>query len=162
MNSDSQEFYALGISSVIHPRNPYVPTIHFNYRYFEVASDAGESQWWFGGGTDLTPYYLDEKDCRHFHSVLRKACGEEMYAKFKAWCDKYFFIPHRGNCIWTISCHFGESFLNLFPINSPIIINYCNILLQVNAEGLVEYFSTTWITPIKKVLFNLLLLVPTL
>ncbi|CAL8109102.1 unnamed protein product [Orchesella dallaii] len=91
-------FYALGISSVIHPRNPYVPTIHFNYRYFEVKTDTGV-HWWFGGGTDLTPYYLNESDAVHFHSSLKKACDKhssEFYPKFKSWCDKYFFLPHRG------------------------------------------------------------------
>lgn len=97
-------FYALGISSVIHPRNPYVPTIHFNYRYFEVKTDNG-IHWWFGGGTDLTPYYLNEDDAKHFHSNLKKACDKhdkEFYPKFKTWCDKYFFIPHRGESILQI------------------------------------------------------------
>ena len=98
LQGSSLPFYALGISSVIHPRNPYVPTIHFNYRYFEVQTDEG-TQWWFGGGTDLTPYYLNEDDAVHFHGSLKKACDKldkEFYPKFKKWCDKYFFINHRG------------------------------------------------------------------
>ncbi|XP_011190196.1 oxygen-dependent coproporphyrinogen-III oxidase [Zeugodacus cucurbitae] len=90
-------FFAAGVSAVIHPRNPHVPTIHFNYRYFEVESN-GEKQWWFGGGTDLTPYYLNEKDAIHFHQTLKDACDEHdasYYPRFKKWCDDYFRITHR-------------------------------------------------------------------
>jgi coproporphyrinogen III oxidase len=100
LQGESLPFYALGISSVIHPTNPYVPTVHFNYRYFEVETKDGV-QWWFGGGTDLTPYYLNASDATHFHSTLKAACdkfGLELYPKFKKWCDSYFFIPHRGEC----------------------------------------------------------------
>lgn len=94
-------FFAAGVSAVIHPRNPMVPTIHFNYRYFEVIDTDGSKQWWFGGGTDLTPYYLDEKDAVSFHKTLKDACDEsdlEYYPKFKKWCDEYFRITHRGEC----------------------------------------------------------------
>ncbi|XP_054743938.1 oxygen-dependent coproporphyrinogen-III oxidase [Anastrepha obliqua] len=90
-------FFAAGVSAVIHPRNPHVPTIHFNYRYFEVESE-GEKQWWFGGGTDLTPYYLNEEDAVHFHKTLKEACDEHdssYYPRFKKWCDDYFRITHR-------------------------------------------------------------------
>ncbi len=89
-------FRAVGVSGIIHPRNPFVPTAHFNYRYFELG---GGATWWFGGGADLTPYYLFDDDARHFHETLREACGrhgDELYARFSAWCDEYFFIPHRG------------------------------------------------------------------
>ncbi|XP_057661619.1 oxygen-dependent coproporphyrinogen-III oxidase [Diorhabda carinulata] len=91
-------FFAAGISAVIHPVNPMVPTIHFNYRYFEVTS-GDEVQWWFGGGTDLTPYYLNTADAVHFHKELKDACDKHdktYYPKFKKWCDDYFNIPHRG------------------------------------------------------------------
>ncbi|XP_037875048.1 coproporphirynogen oxidase isoform X1 [Bombyx mori] len=91
-------FFAAGVSAVIHPRNPMVPTIHFNYRYFEV-QDKNGVQWWFGGGTDLTPYYLNEDDALHFHLTLKHACDDHdssYYARFKKWCDDYFYIPHRG------------------------------------------------------------------
>jgi len=92
-------FFACGISSVIHPRNPNVPTLHFNYRFFEI--EVGENQYesWFGGGTDLTPYYLDEEDVTHFHKTLKSACDKHdksYYGKFKKWCDDYFVIPHRN------------------------------------------------------------------
>jgi coproporphyrinogen III oxidase len=69
-------FFAAGVSAVIHPRNPMIPTIHFNYRYFEVDNGNGDKQWWFGGGTDLTPYYLNEEDSQHFHQTLKDACDE--------------------------------------------------------------------------------------
>ena len=95
----SLPFYALGISCVIHPVNPFVPTIHFNYRYFEVNDGSGKIVWWFGGGTDLTPYYLDEEDATHFHKTLKDACdksGKELYPKYKKWCDDYFNVTHRG------------------------------------------------------------------
>nr|XP_018914865.1 PREDICTED: oxygen-dependent coproporphyrinogen-III oxidase [Bemisia tabaci] len=98
-HSDKLPFYAAGVSSVIHPRNPMVPTVHFNYRYFEVTDDDGSTQWWFGGGTDLTPYYLNESDVVHFHRTLKEACDkhdDSYYPKFKKWCDDYFFITHRG------------------------------------------------------------------
>uniref|UniRef100_A0A1A9WXG3 coproporphyrinogen oxidase n=1 Tax=Glossina brevipalpis TaxID=37001 RepID=A0A1A9WXG3_9MUSC len=94
-------FFAAGVSAVIHPRNPMVPTIHFNYRYFEVENKDGSRQWWFGGGTDLTPYYLDEEDAIHFHKTLKDACDEHdilYYPKFKRWCDEYFRITHRNEC----------------------------------------------------------------
>lgn len=95
---DSVPFFAAGVSAVIHPRNPMIPTIHFNYRYFEVENPDGTTQWWFGGGTDLTPYYLDEEDVKHFHDTLKVACNKHdptYYAKFKKWCDDYFYIVHR-------------------------------------------------------------------
>ncbi|XP_060553310.1 LOW QUALITY PROTEIN: oxygen-dependent coproporphyrinogen-III oxidase-like, partial [Ruditapes philippinarum] len=92
-------FFATGVSSVIHPKNPNVPTIHFNYRYFEVTDETGMKHWWFGGGTDLTPYFLDEEDITHFHKTLKTACDKHdksYYPRFKKWCDDYFYIKHRG------------------------------------------------------------------
>jgi len=96
---EEMPFFACGVSSVIHPRNPHVPTMHFNYRYFEIKESTGRLRWWFGGGCDLTPYYLDEEDIRHFHGVLKKTCDShslKFYSKFKAWCDDYFKIKHRN------------------------------------------------------------------
>ncbi|CAH8595565.1 unnamed protein product [Dicrocoelium dendriticum] len=92
-------FFACGISSVIHPLNPYVPTTHFNFRYFEIALGDGRTCWWYGGGSDLTPYYLFEEDARHFHMQLKRACdahNASYYDCFKKWCDEYFFLQHRG------------------------------------------------------------------
>ena len=94
-----RSFQAMGVSLVIHPRNPYVPTSHANVRFF-VAEKEGEAPvWWFGGGFDLTPFYGYEEDAVDWHRVARGACqpfGDEIYPEFKAWCDDYFFIKHRG------------------------------------------------------------------
>lgn len=94
-----RRFFACGISLVIHPVNPFVPTVHANYRYFELYDDGGAVvDCWFGGGADLTPYYIFEEDGRHFHSVLKQVCDRhspEYYPRFKAECDRYFFIEHR-------------------------------------------------------------------
>jgi coproporphyrinogen III oxidase len=89
-----RRFYATGVSVVLHPRNPMVPTVHANFRYFERGTDA-----WFGGGSDLTPYYPYEEDARHFHGVWKSVCDRHdprHYQRFKKWCDEYFFIPHRN------------------------------------------------------------------
>lgn len=94
-----RSFEAMGVSLVIHPHNPYVPTSHANVRFF-IAEKAGEAPvWWFGGGYDLTPYYANEDDCRHWHATARDACapfGEQIYPHFKQWCDDYFYIKHRN------------------------------------------------------------------
>jgi len=87
-------FYATGTSMVLHPRNPYIPTVHLNYRYFEAGP-----VWWFGGGADLTPYYPFAEDAAHFHRTFKAACDAhhaEYYPVFKRWCDEYFYLKHRG------------------------------------------------------------------
>ncbi|MDE3208284.1 MAG: oxygen-dependent coproporphyrinogen oxidase, partial [Pseudomonadota bacterium] len=92
-------FDATGLSLVIHPRNPYVPTVHFNSRFFLAKNNKNKVVWWFGGGMDLTPYYGFEEDCIHFHNTCKDALfpfGEELYIPFKNWCDAYFFIKHRN------------------------------------------------------------------
>ena len=94
-----RSFQAMGVSLVLHPRNPYVPTVHMNVRCF-VAEKAGAAPvWWFGGGMDLTPYYGYEDDAVHFHRTCRQSLepfGPERYARYKRWCDEYFFIRHRN------------------------------------------------------------------
>ena len=92
-----------GRTTAMHPRNPHCPTMHFNYRYFETDAPAGVEgaprAWWFGGGTDLTPSYLFKEDVSHFHGTYKKVCDDHdsaFYPKFKAWCDDYFLIKHRG------------------------------------------------------------------
>ena len=94
-----RSFEVMGVSLVLHPVNPYVPTVHMNVRMF-VADKAGEeSVWWFGGGTDLTPYYGFEEDAVHFHRTCRDALapfGADYYPRFKRWCDEYFFLKHRN------------------------------------------------------------------
>lgn len=86
-------FYATGTSMVLHPRNPFIPTVHLNYRYFEAGP-----VWWFGGGIDLTPYYPFDEDVVHFHRTLQETCDRhhsEYYPVFKRWCDEYFYLKHR-------------------------------------------------------------------
>ena len=87
-------WFATGTSMVLHPRNPFIPTVHLNYRYFEAGP-----VWWFGGGADLTPYYPFLEDARHFHATLKGACdavNPDLHKVFKPWCDEYFFLKHRG------------------------------------------------------------------
>lgn len=91
-------FQAMGVSLVIHPLNPYVPTSHMNVRFFVAEKKGSEPVWWFGGGFDLTPYYAFEEDVRHWHKVACEACqpfGEEVYSRYKSWCDDYFYLKHR-------------------------------------------------------------------
>jgi coproporphyrinogen III oxidase len=98
---NGEDFFACGLSLVIHPFNPFVPTVHANWRYFEVYNSAGSAaDAWFGGGTDLTPYYLFEEDAIHFHAVQKDSCDRfdpSFYPQFKAQCDNYFNNPHRGD-----------------------------------------------------------------
>lgn len=94
-----RRFQAMGVSLVIHPRNPYVPTSHANVRFFIAEKQGAEPVWWFGGGFDLTPYYGYEEDAVHWHRTARAACapfGEDVYPRFKRWCDEYFYIKHRN------------------------------------------------------------------
>ena len=95
---EARDFFATGVSLVFHPRNPMAPTVHANFRYFERGGGEEPGSWWFGGGADLTPSYLFEEDAVHFHETFKRACdahGEELYPRFKRWCDEYFYIPHR-------------------------------------------------------------------
>ncbi|AFY43124.1 oxygen-dependent coproporphyrinogen oxidase [Nostoc sp. PCC 7107] len=92
--AEGHQFYATGTSLVLHPRNPYVPTVHLNYRYFEAGP-----VWWFGGGADLTPYYPFAEDAAHFHKTFKQTCDQyhpEYYPVFKLWCDEYFYLKHRN------------------------------------------------------------------
>ena len=99
--ADNSSFLAAGISLVIHPQNPFVPTVHANWRYFELYGPDGEvKDSWFGGGADLTPYYIFEEDGAHFHRTFKDACdtfGKELYPQYKKHCDEYFVNKHRDN-----------------------------------------------------------------
>ncbi|EDY87245.1 coproporphyrinogen III oxidase, aerobic [gamma proteobacterium HTCC5015] len=93
-----RRFEAMGVSLVMHPRNPYAPTSHANVRFFIAEKDGAEPVWWFGGGYDLTPFYGFESDCQHWHRTAQAACapfGEDVYPHFKRWCDEYFYLKHR-------------------------------------------------------------------
>jgi coproporphyrinogen III oxidase len=94
-----RSYEAMGVSLVLHPRNPYCPTVHMNVRFFIASAPGLPDVWWFGGGMDLTPYYPFEEDVRHFHSTCRNAVlpwGESEYQRLKDWCDRYFFLKHRN------------------------------------------------------------------
>ena len=93
-----RDFQAMGVSLVIHPNNPHVPTSHANIRFFIANKEGADPVWWFGGGFDLTPYYGYDEDCVHWHTTARDACerfGENVYPRYKKWCDDYFYIKHR-------------------------------------------------------------------
>lgn len=97
-NLQGCHFNALGVSLVIHPDNPYIPTAHANVRFFIAEKENSAPIWWFGGGYDLTPYYGFREDCIHWHQTARAACqpfGDDIYPRFKAWCDRYFYLKHR-------------------------------------------------------------------
>ena len=94
-----RKWQAVGVSLVIHPRNPYAPTSHANIRFFIAEKPGEEPIWWFGGGFDLTPYYGFDEDCAHWHRTAKAACdpfGPEVYARYKKWCDEYFMLKHRN------------------------------------------------------------------
>jgi len=93
-----RSFEAMGVSLVMHPENPYVPTSHANVRFFIAEKEGEDPVWWFGGGYDLTPYYGNENDCRHWHLTAKNACapfGNGVYEQYKKWCDDYFYLKHR-------------------------------------------------------------------
>lgn len=93
-----RRFEAMGVSLVMHPKNPYVPTSHANVRFFVAEKQGEDPIWWFGGGFDLTPFYPFEDDAQYWHDTAKKICapfGEQVYQEHKAWCDKYFYLPHR-------------------------------------------------------------------
>jgi coproporphyrinogen III oxidase len=95
----NRRYQAMGVSLVMHPRNPYVPTSHMNVRFFIAESEDESPIWWFGGGFDLTPYYGFEEDAKDWHVTARNACsefGENIYTEYKEWCDRYFYLKHRN------------------------------------------------------------------
>ena len=94
-----RRFEAMGVSLVIHPNNPFIPTSHANVRFFIAEKEGEEPVWWFGGGYDLTPYYGNDDDCEHWHQTAKDACspfGDDVYPKYKKWCDEYFYLKHRN------------------------------------------------------------------
>lgn len=119
-----RDFQAMGVSLIVHPRNPHVPTAHANVRFLIARSDDGsEPVWWFGGGFDLTPYYGNVDDAIHWHRVAKAACdpfGEELYRRLKENCDQYFYLPHRGEARGVGGLFFddwcGDGFDNAFGL----------------------------------------------
>jgi coproporphyrinogen III oxidase len=146
-----RSFQALGVSLVIHPHNPYVPTSHANVRFFIAEKEGEEPIWWFGGGFDLTPYYGNEADCVSWHEVAKQACdpfGEQVYADYKKWCDDYFYLKHRREArgvgglffddlnTWDGELNFDKSFAFMQSVGDAYIEAYRPI---VAARKKTEY-----------------------
>jgi coproporphyrinogen III oxidase len=128
-------FEALGVSSVIHPRNPFVPTAHMNVRYFEARKADGESVWWIGGGYDLTPYYGFDEDCIHFHRTAKAACDKthpDFYAQFKKNADDYFYLKHRNEARGVGGLFFDD--INSLPFED------CFSLLQNVGNSFIDAY----------------------
>ena len=134
-----RSFEAMGVSLVIHPHNPYMPTSHANVRFFIAEKDGEDPVWWFGGGYDLTPYYGNEQDCVHWHQTAKNACdpfGDDMYPRLKQQCDKYFYLRHRdeprgvGGLFFDDFNHLGfeQSFAFMRAIGDSYIDAYLPIM----------------------------------
>lgn len=142
-----RSFQAMGVSLVIHPLSPYIPTSHANVRFF-IAEKAGEPPvWWFGGGFDLTPFYGFEEDARHWHLTAQKLCrpfGDDVYPKYKKWCDDYFFIKHRNEARGIGGLFFDD-------VNTPDF-STCFAFMQAVGNGFTDAYlpivqkrkSLTW------------------
>lgn len=128
-------FEAMGVSLVLHPRNPYVPTVHMNVRFFIARAANAPAVWWFGGGMDLTPYYGFEYDVVHFHGVCRDALaafGADCYAKYKVWCDRYFFLKHRHEPRGVGGIFFDD-------VSAPDFDTCCAMMMSVGDHFLPAY-----------------------
>ncbi len=130
-----RSFQAMGVSLVIHPLSPYIPTSHANVRFF-IAEKPGEAPvWWFGGGFDLTPFYGFEEDARHWHLTAQQLCkpfGDDVYPKYKKWCDDYFFIKHRKEARGIGGLFFDD-------LNTPDF-NHCFAFMQAVGNGFTEAY----------------------
>jgi coproporphyrinogen III oxidase len=133
-----RSFEAMGVSLVVHPSNPYVPTSHANVRFFIARKEGSEPVWWFGGGLDLTPYYGFEEDCIHWHTIAKQSCdrfGEEVYSKYKKWCDEYFFIKHRNEPRGIGGLFFDDlnepGFENSFALMQSIANSYVSAYIPI-------------------------------
>ncbi|WP_049631243.1 oxygen-dependent coproporphyrinogen oxidase [Cellvibrio sp. pealriver] len=133
-----RSFEAMGVSLVIHPHNPYVPTSHANVRFFIAEKEGAAPVWWFGGGYDLTPYYGNEEDVVHWHQTAKNACdphGEHLYPKFKKWCDEYFYLKHRNEARGVGGLFFddynAESFDHSFALMRAVGDSYIPAYLPI-------------------------------
>ncbi|NJL77885.1 MAG: oxygen-dependent coproporphyrinogen oxidase [Richelia sp. SM2_1_7] len=141
--AEGHKFYATGTSMVLHPRNPYVPTVHLNYRYFEAGP-----VWWFGGGADMTPYYAFAEDAMHFHQTFKQACDrhhQEYYPVFKHWCDEYFYLKHRQETRGIGGLFFdyqdGTGALYRGPHEDKAAAKYSNEIGELPTRNWEEVFS---------------------
>lgn len=133
---------AMGVSLVVHPKNPHVPTSHANVRLFVATATDGKPIWWFGGGFDLTPFYPVLDDCIHWHKVAYELCqpfGDDIYPKFKTWCDDYFYLKHRNECRGVGGLFFddinsdshGWSFEQCFEFIQAVGLGYLDGILPI-------------------------------
>ena len=133
------DFFACGLSIVIHPKNPFVPTVHANWRYFELYNSKGELQdQWFGGGQDLTPYYIFKEDAHHFHQTCKKACDahdKEFYPTYKEQCDEYFWNAHRREARGIGGLFFDY----LRPDEKRTAENWCDFVTEIGDSFLEAY-----------------------
>ncbi|WP_445396083.1 oxygen-dependent coproporphyrinogen oxidase [Zobellella sp. An-6] len=130
-----RSFEAMGVSLVIHPHNPHVPTSHANVRFFIAEKEGAEPVWWFGGGFDLTPFYPVEEDCRHWHRVAHELCapfGEQVYPEYKTWCDRYFYLKHRNETRGVGGLFFDD--LNHWPFEQ------CFAFMQAVGRGYLDAY----------------------
>ncbi|EGQ7786612.1 oxygen-dependent coproporphyrinogen oxidase [Vibrio cholerae] len=130
-----RRFEAMGVSLVMHPENPYVPTSHANVRFFIAEKEGEDPIWWFGGGFDLTPFYPFVEDCQHWHQTAKQLCapfGAEIYNEHKAWCDRYFYLPHRNETRGIGGLFFDD--LNEWPFEQ------CFAYMQAVGEGYTQAY----------------------
>lgn len=128
-----REYEAMGVSLVMHPLNPHVPTSHANVRFFCAKKEGAEPIWWFGGGYDLTPYYGHDEDCEHWHGVAKAACepfGADVYPRYKKWCDEYFHLKHRDEARGVGGLFFDDlnelGFERSFALMRAVGDSYCD------------------------------------
>ncbi|WP_226703302.1 oxygen-dependent coproporphyrinogen oxidase [Microbulbifer elongatus] len=133
-----RSFQAMGVSLVIHPKNPFAPTSHANVRFFVAEKEGAEPVWWFGGGYDLTPYYGFEEDVVHWHQTAKNACapfGEDIYPRFKKWCDEYFYLKHRDEARGVGGLFFDDfsegGFDNAFAFMQAVGDSYVDAYLPI-------------------------------
>ncbi|MBT8117046.1 MAG: oxygen-dependent coproporphyrinogen oxidase [Gammaproteobacteria bacterium] len=130
-----RNFQAMGVSLVIHPHNPYIPTTHANVRFFIAEKKDADPVWWFGGGFDLTPYYGFREDAVHWHTLAREACtpfGDEVYSNYKKWCDDYFFLKHRDEPRGIGGLFFDD-------LNARSFEHSCSLMMSVGNHFLPAY-----------------------
>ncbi|KAJ6171600.1 hypothetical protein N7470_000667 [Penicillium chermesinum] len=146
---ESLAFFAAGLSLVLHPHNPMAPTVHLNYRYFETSDPKdpinGDKNWWFGGGTDLTPSYLFPEDAQHFHKTIKDMCDRHdatYYPKFKTWCDKYFYIPHRGESWGVGGIFFDDLDASFLQSSASSSSNPQETLFSFVSDGLASFLPS--------------------
>lgn len=141
---------ALGVSLVVHPKNPHVPTSHANVRLFVATDQDNQTIWWFGGGFDLTPFYPVLDDCKHWHQVCHDLCqpfGKDVYPKFKTWCDEYFYLKHRGECRGVGGLFFDDINTQSMGWSFDKCFEFIQAVGQGYLDGIIPIFNARQNTP---------------